>query len=173
MTITPGKKKINRQEADWKRENEEAGIATGGNGLTPDQTDVLVAARDSNDKNRSAAITAALEEEKEKEAEAMRDYLSEYGNYEEKKLAITQEYEKRIADATTEGEQKTLQEELKKKMADLDMEELKKGLDWEAIFGDLDKVSTESLQSLRTRLKEYIDTQKNLQPDSLKDWYVR
>ena len=39
----------------------------------------------------------------------------------EKKLAITQEYEKRIAEAATEGEQKTLQEELKKKMADLDM----------------------------------------------------
>lgn len=29
----------------------------------------------------------------------MRDYLSEYGNYEEKKLAITEEYEKRIAAA--------------------------------------------------------------------------
>ena len=163
------KEEINRLEADWKRENKEAGLSTGGNGLTPDQTDALAAARGSNDKNRSAAITAALEEEKEKEAEAMRDYLSEYGNYEEKKLAITQEYEKRIAEATTEGEQKTLQEELKKKVADLDMEELKEGLDWEAVFGDLDKVSTESLQSLRTRLKEYIDTQKDLQPDSLKD----
>ncbi len=45
-------------------------------------------------------------------------------------------------------------------MADLDME---------SVFGDLDKVSTKSLQSLRTRLKEYIDTQKDLQPDSLKD----
>ena len=163
------KEEINRQEADWKRENKEAGISTGGNGLTPDQTDALVAARGSNDKNRSAAITATLEEEMEKEARAMRDYLSEYGNYEEKKLAITQEYEKRIAEATTEGEQKTLQEELKKKVADLDMEELKDGLDWEAVFGDLDKVSSESLQSLRTRLKEYIDTQKDLQPDSLKD----
>ena len=163
------KEEINRQEADWKRENKEAGISTGGNGLTPEQTDALAAARDSNDKNRSAALAATFEEEKEKETEAMRDYLSEYGNYEEKKLAITQEYEKRIAEATTEGEQKTLQEELKKKMADLDMEELKEGLDWESVFGDLDKVSTESLQSLRTRLKEYIDTQKNLQPDSLKD----
>ena len=163
------KEEINRQEADWKRENKEAGISTGGNGLIPDQTDALVAARGSNDKNRSAAITATLEEEMEKEARAMRDYLSEYGNYEEKKLAITQEYEKRIAEATTEGEQKTLQEELKKKVADLDMEELKDGLDWEAVFGDLDKVSSESLQSLRTRLKEYIDTQKDLQPDSLKD----
>ena len=163
------KEKINRQEADWKRENKEAGISTGGNGLTPEQTDALAAARDSNDKNRSAALAATFEEEKEKETEAMRDYLSEYGNYEEKKLAITQEYEKRIAEATTEGEQKTLQEELKKKMADLDMEELKEGLDWESVFGDLDKVSTESLHSLRTRLKEYIDTQKDLQPDSLKD----
>lgn len=163
------KEEINRQEADWKRENKEAGISTGGNGLTPEQTDALAAARDSNDKNRSAALAATFEEEKEKETEAMRDYLSEYGNYEEKKLAITQEYEKRIAEATTEGEQKTLQEELKKKMADLDMEELKEGLDWESVFGDLDKVSTESLQSLRTRLKEYIDTQKDLQPDSLKD----
>lgn len=163
------KEEINRQEADWKRENKEAGISTGGNGLTPEQTDALAAARDSNDKNRSAALAATFEEEKEKEAEDMRDYLSEYGNYEEKKLAITQEYEKRIAEAATEGEQKTLQEELKKKMADLDMEELKEGLDWESVFGDLDKVSTESLQSLRTRLKEYIDTQKDLQPDSLKD----
>lgn len=163
------KEEINRQEADWKRENKEAGISTGGNGLTPEQTDALAAARNSNDKNRSAALAATFEEEKEKETEAMRDYLSEYGNYEEKKLAITQEYEKRIAEATTEGEQKTLQEELKKKMADLDMEELKEGLDWESVFGDLDKVSTESLQSLRTRLKEYIDTQKDLKPDSLKD----
>ena len=163
------KEEINRQEAAWKRENKEAGISTGGNGLTLEQTDALVAARDSNDKNRSTAITATFEEEKEKEGQAMRDYLSEYGNYEEKKLAITEEYEKRIAAATTEGERKTLQEELKKKMADLDMEELKGGLDWEAVFGDLDKVSTESLQSLRIRLKEYIDTQKELQPDSLKD----
>lgn len=100
------KEEINRQEASWKRENKEAGITTGRGGLTPDQKDALVAARDSNDKNRSAALAATFEEEKEKEAEAMRDYLSEYGNYEEKKLAITQEYEKRIAEATTEGEQK-------------------------------------------------------------------
>ncbi|EJX04279.1 hypothetical protein EVA_07622 [gut metagenome] len=163
------KEEINRQEASWKRENKEAGITTGGGGLTPDQKDALAAARDSNDKNWSAALVATFEEEKEKEAEAMRDYLSEYGNYEEKKLAITQEYEKRIAEATTEGEQKTLQEELKKKKADLDMEELKEGLDWEAVFGDLDKVSTESLQTLRTKLKEFISSQKGLQPDSLKD----
>ena len=163
------KEEIARQEAAWKRENKEAGVSTGGNGLTPDQTGALAGARDSNDKNRSAAIAATLEEEKEKEAQAMRDYLSEYGNYEKKKWAITEEYEKRIREAVTDGEKDSLREELKKKLSDLDVQELKDGLDWEAVFGDLDKVSTESLQSLRTRLKEYIDTQKDLQPDSLKD----
>lgn len=166
---TARKEEINRQEAAWKRENKEAGIFTGGNGLTPDQSDALAGARSSNDKKRSAAIAATFEEEKEKEAEAMRDYLSEYGNYEEKKLAITEEYEKRIREASTDGGRKTLMAELKKKITDLDIKELKEGLDWEAIFGDLDKVSSESLQSLRTRLKEYINTQKDLQPDSLKD----
>ena len=166
---TARKEEINRQEAAWKRENKEAGIFTGGNGLTPDQSDALAGARSSNDKKRSAAIAATIEEEKEKEAEAMRDYLSEYGNYEEKKLAITEEYEKRIREASTDGGRKTLMAELKKKITDLDIKELKEGLDWEAIFGDLDKVSSESLQSLRTRLKEYINTQKDLQPDSLKD----
>ena len=163
------KEEINRQEAEWKRENKEAGVSTGGNGLTPGQRDALAGARDSNDKNRSAALAAIFEDEREKEAQAMRDYLAEYGSYEEKKLAITKEYEKRIAEATTEGGRKTLQEELKEKMAGLDLKELKDGLNWEAVFGDLDKVSSESLQSLRTRLKEYIDTQKDLQPDSLKD----
>ncbi|MEO3566070.1 hypothetical protein ABG828_19480, partial [Phocaeicola vulgatus] len=69
------KEEIARQEAEWKRENKEAGVSTGGNGLTPGQTDALAGARDSNDKNRSAAITATLEEEMEKEARAMRDYL--------------------------------------------------------------------------------------------------
>ena len=163
------KEEISRQEAEWKRENKEAGVSTGGNGLTPGQRDALAGARDSNDKNRSAALAAIFEDEREKEAQAMRDYLAEYGSYEEKKLAITKEYEKRIAEATTEGGRKTLQEELKEKMAGLDLKELKDGLNWEAVFGDLDKVSSESLQSLRTRLKEYIDTQKDLQPDSLKD----
>ena len=166
---TARKEEINRQEAAWKRENKEAGISIGGNGLTPGQSDALAGARSSNDKKRSAAIAATFEEEKEKEAEAMRDYLSEYGNYEKKKLAITEEYEKRIREASTDGGRKTLMAELKKKIADLDIKELKEGLDWEAIFGDLDKVSTESLQSLRVHLKEYINTQKDLQPDSLKD----
>lgn len=35
------KEEINRQEADWKRENKEAGLSTGDNGLTREQQDAL------------------------------------------------------------------------------------------------------------------------------------
>lgn len=46
------KEEINRQEADWKRENKEAGISTGDNGLTREQQDALEKARASNTESR-------------------------------------------------------------------------------------------------------------------------
>lgn len=46
------KEEINRQEADWKRENKEAGLSTGDNGLTREQQDALEKARASNTESR-------------------------------------------------------------------------------------------------------------------------
>lgn len=46
------KEEINRQEADWKRENKEAGLSTGDNGLTREQQDELEKARASNTASR-------------------------------------------------------------------------------------------------------------------------
>lgn len=46
------KEEINRQEADWKRENKEAGLSTGDNGLTREQQDELEKARASNTESR-------------------------------------------------------------------------------------------------------------------------
>ena len=46
------KEEINRQEADWKRENKEAGLSTGDNGLTREQQDEL-------EKRPSASNTAS------------------------------------------------------------------------------------------------------------------
>ena len=46
------KEEINRQEAAWKRENKEAGLSTGDNGLTREQQDELEKARASNAESR-------------------------------------------------------------------------------------------------------------------------
>ena len=51
------KEEINRQETDWKRENKEAGLSTGDNGLTREQQDELEKARASNTASRKKAET--------------------------------------------------------------------------------------------------------------------
>ena len=77
------KEEINRQEASWKRENKEAGLSTGDNGLTREQQDELEKARASNTASRKKAEADVYREE----AEAMRDYLKEYGTFQQQKLA--------------------------------------------------------------------------------------
>lgn len=105
----------------------------------------------------------------ERQRIAMNQYLKEFGSYMEKRQAVIALYNAQMAKATTEGDRLSLAAQMERELSELDVEALKDGLDWEAVFGDLDKVSSESLHTLRTRLKEYIDTQKDLQPDSLKD----
>lgn len=152
---------IKEQEAKWREAQKGE--------LTKEQSDELEESYRLADEKYANGKTAIDEEQRQAEEQAMRDYLSKYGDYEERRLAITQEYEARIAEAKTQGEKQALQKEMEKELSDLDIEKLKGGLDWESVFGDLDKVSTEGLISLREQLKEYISTQKNLQPDSLKE----
>lgn len=152
---------INEQEAKWREAQKGE--------LTKDQSEELKESYRLADKKYADGKTAIDEEQRQAEEQAMRDYLSKYGDYEERRLAITQEYEVRIAEAKTQGEKQTLQKEMEKELSDLDVEKLKDSLDWESVFGDLDKVSTDGLKTLRAQLKDYISTQKNLQPESLKE----
>ncbi len=56
------------------------------------------------------------------ETDAMNNYLSLYGDYQQRKLAITELYNQKIAAATTTGEKLTLGEQMKKELYDLEME---------------------------------------------------
>lgn len=51
----------------------------------------------------------------------------------------------------------------------LDAEQFKKNMDWEQVFGNLDKVSTDTLKKLKANLKDFISAQKNLSPENLKE----
>lgn len=160
------KNEIAKQESDWKRDNQKAGTTDlNDNGLTEEQQ----AAIDSANSLNKAQADKLREDLKKEEEQTMREYLSKYGEYEEQKLAITQDYETRIAEVSTKGEKQTLQKEMEKALSDLDTEKLKDSMDWEAVFGDLDKISTAGLKKLREQLKEYIATQKHLAPESMKE----
>lgn len=98
------------------------------------------------------------------------DYNKQYGTYQEKRLAIAMDYARKIAAAETEGEADVLTRERDDKLASLDFEEMKKGMDWDKIFGDLDRVSTDTLESLRKKLKEYLEgIGDDISPESFKE----
>lgn len=110
------------------------------------------------------------QEYRNKSSQALIDYYEEYGTYQEKRLAIAQDYARKIAAAETEGERLALGEERDKKIQSLDYEELKKGMDWDKIFGDLDKVSTDTLENLREKLKQYLEgIGEDISPESFKE----
>ena len=92
----------------------------------------------------------------DKATQSLIDYYAEYGTYQEKRLAIAQDYARKIAAAETEGEVMSLEKKRDNKIQELDFSEFKKSMDWEKIFGDLDRVSTDTLEKLRENLKEYL-----------------
>lgn len=106
---------------------------------------------------------------KEEEEQSWIDYNKEYGTYQEKRVAIVKDYENRIAKAKTGGEKASLKKEQDKVLKELDLENLKKGIDWTSVFGNLDKVSTDALGRLKKQLQDFIKEQKNLSPENIKE----
>ena len=148
------KEEINRQEADWKRENKEAGLSTGDNGLTREQQDELEKARASNTASRKKAEANVYREE----AEAMRDYLKEYGTFQQQKLAIAEEYAEKIRKAQSQGERLTLEKQRDAAVHKVDMEALTQKIDWGAAFGDLTGLLADQMKNLLGELKQYVKT---------------
>lgn len=106
------------------------------------------------------------------EQEAMYKYLRNYGTFREQQQAITEEYSKKIAEAggadTWQG--KLLQKEMEQALSDIDLEKLKQGINWELVFGDLDKVSKGSLNKVKQQLKDFKNSEeyKNMAVDQKK-----
>ncbi len=106
---------------------------------------------------------------REKDRQAWIDYNREYGSYQEKRLAITQDYALKIAAAETEGEKAILKRRREDELKELDFGEFKKTVNLADVFGNLDAQSTEALSALRDKLKEYISgAAKELRPSDLK-----
>ena len=110
------------------------------------------------------------QEYRDKATQSLIDYNKQYGTYQEKRLAIAMDYARKIAAAETEGEANVLTRERDDKLASLDFEEMKKGMDWDKIFGDLERVSTDTLESLREKLKQYLEgIGDDISPESYKE----
>ena len=109
-------------------------------------------------------------EYRDKSSQALIDYYKEYGTWQDKRLATAKDYARRIAEAETEGQRMALEKQREEKLQEIDFDELKDGMDWEKVFGDLDRVSTETLENLRGKLKEYLaGIGGEISPESFKE----
>ena len=119
----------------------------------------------------NAEYNRYLLERKEQMEQSMRDYNMTYGTYEEKRLAIIEDYQKKIEKAQAEGDkgmEKTLVKQQEQALKDLDFEQLKKDIDWDYVFGDLKNVPVDILDDINKKLQEFKATAKDLKPDELK-----
>lgn len=162
---------IGKQEERLRELNRKAGRGdTGEDGLTEEQAVAVGRARLAAIRAREQAEDKLRADEARRDEEAMDDYLRRYGQYEERRLALTRQYEGRIREARTEGERRSLGRERDEALGALDLEEFKRQIDFADVFDRLEAQGTEALRRLAGQLRQYINEQAaSLAPSDLKD----
>lgn len=153
------KAEIDKQEAEFKKKNKEAGKKEA---LTSAQSNALSKARDL----ATQEYNKKLDEVNREALTSMRDYLKEYGSLYQQKQAIAEEYEEKIAKAQTQGEKKALQQEKKKALANFDYESISMGIDWKGLMSGVGNMSKEMLKPMLEKLDAYTKTDKFQQADT-------
>lgn len=109
-------------------------------------------------------VVALYTEDGEKKVLAVRKkyedaWIDEYGTYEQRRAKLVEEWIKKL-----EGLPQEYVFEATKKMDEelsaLDTEKFKDAIDWESVFGDLDKQSTTSIGAALQRVKQYFEGAK-------------
>nr|DAJ73593.1 MAG TPA: tail tape measure protein [Caudoviricetes sp.] len=141
------KAEIDKQEAEFKKKNKEAGKKEA---LTSAQSDALNKARDL----ATQEYNKKLDEVNREALTSMRDYLKEYGSLYQQKQAIAEEYEEKIAKAQTQGEKLSLQQQRKKDLQTIEINAIRQNIDWGSIFGDFGAMFKDQLEPTIEKLQE-------------------
>lgn len=100
----------------------------------------------------------ALKQQRD-EMRSMIEYNKQFGNFEEKKLAIVQQYEEQIEEAIQGGDSYKAAELIQKRDAELkslNNEKLLEGINWEAVFQNILDYDVQFLEELEGQLQEAI-----------------
>jgi len=141
------KAEIDKQEAEFKKKNKEAGKKVT---LTSAQSDALSKARDL----ATQEYNKKLDEVNREALTSMRDYLKEYGSLYQQKQAIAEEYEEKIAKAQTQGEKLSLQQQRKKDLQTIEINAIRQNIDWGSVFGDFGAMFKDQLEPTIEKLQE-------------------
>lgn len=89
-----------------------------------------------------------LSELQAEESKAMNEYLAQYGNYLEKRSAITALYKEKIDNAGTEGERKSLTAQMTEELSELDIEANKTTASISRLFGDMSNKTVADMRAI-------------------------
>ena len=106
--------------------------------------------------------TQQLQYEREmqlKYLQSYREYLKAYGNLEQQKLAIVEEYNEKIKEARAKGnlfEEAKLKTDLEEQLKKLNFNDFKDSINWDSVFSDMGRLSKSYLEDLRKKLKDLL-----------------
>ena len=162
------KAEIEKKARELADANRKAGMAdVNSSGLTKPQQDEIDRANGLNEDTRRKEAVELYEAE----AAAMRDYLKEYGTYQQQKFAIAREYAEKIRKAQNDGERMALERQRDSETAALDVSYLKQSIDWTAVFGEFGGMFSDIIRPALEQAKAYMRTDefKRLDPSSQND----
>lgn len=107
----------------------------------------------------------AITEARKKYADAL---IEDFGTTSEKIDLIRRNWEEKMKHIPTEYAAEATRK-MSEEIANINADEFKKSLNWEDVFGNLDRVATSSLESIKSKLSEFVKSQKDLSPDALKE----
>lgn len=166
------RKKIEDARTAWDANPENKGKSFDGSGIT--------LSKDENTpfnelyKGGIAAFEKNLKEYQDKQDDAWNEYYIKYGEYQEKRKAIMDKYDKQIADAK-EGsvEKSTFIAQRKEDLDSLDDELMKNSELWGRFFTDFSNRSSSSIRNIIEDIQELIDYMNGIEgtkiPDLFKD----
>lgn len=113
----------------------------------------------------------ADKEWQEKDLQSWIDYNKEYGTYQQKRLAIMREYTLKSSKESLNGNDKRmLSRQRDEALSELDFNELKDTINWDVVFGNLDKVAKKELQKVKRQIVSFrnsLEFKKNATPEQM------
>lgn len=149
------KAEIDKQEAEFKKKNKEAGKKAS---LTSAQSDALSKARDLATQEYNKKLDEVNREAAKEELQALYDYLKEFGTIQQQKYAIAKEYDDKILKAQGENQKKLLEAQKKQALDSMDAKNFAMDIDWTGTFKNVGNVLRDIAKDTLDKVEAYMKT---------------
>ena len=166
---------INKQERDTLKKMEEAEKNRGVKSTPEEKKAVKTNAQQQRlvaYQQYAKDLYAIDKEFQEKDLKSWIEYNKEYGTYQQKRAAIMKEYTlKSSQEGLNEYDKKLLAKQRDEALSALDFTELKNVINWDVVFGNLDRVTKQELQKVKKQIVAFRNSpefKKNATPEQIK-----